>query len=102
MGVLTRYSYITTSTEAIVNSASKVKLGAYHRKVAQAWNTAHPNTPLLGSHPSHPIPVDGLEAVTGLKFRPAVFDVFGGCSEDTAQLFMDYAKRVACRQGKTA
>ena len=47
------------------------------------------------------MPVDGLEAITGLRFRPA-FDVFGGCSEDTAQLFMEYAKRVACRQVKTA
>ena len=91
-----------TSAYAIVDSASRAKWGAYHRKVTQAWTTAHPNTPLPGSQPSHPMPADGLEAITGLRFRPAVFDVFGGCSEDTAQLFMEYAKWVACRRGKTA
>ena len=90
------------SADAIVNTGSKGKWGAYHRKVAHAWRTAHPTSPLPGSHPSHPMPAGGLEEVTGLKFRPAVFDVFGGCSEDTVQLFMDYARRVACRQGKTA
>ena len=47
------------------------------------------------------MPDEGLEGITGLKFRPAVFDTFGGCSEDTAQLFKEYAKREACRQGKT-
>ena len=44
----------------------------------------------------------GMEEVTGLKFRPAVFDSFGGCAEDTALLLMGYAKRAANRQGKTA
>ena len=90
------------SANALVNSAAKTKYGAYNRKVADAWNSAHPNTPLPGSHPSNPMPAGGLEEVTGLKFRPAVFDVFGGCSENTAQLFLEYAKLVACRQGKTA
>ena len=90
------------SADAIVNAASAAKWSAYHRKVTQAWAIAHPNTPLPGSHPSYPMPSGGLEEVTGLKFRPAVFDSFGGCGEDTAQLFMGYAQRVARRQGKSA
>ena len=58
------------------------------------YGTTH--DPATGIAPEPPDAPGGLETVTGLKFRPAVFDVYGGCSEDTAQLFMDYAERVAC------
>ena len=90
------------SSDAIVNTAAAAKWGGYRRKVSQAWGAAHPNVPLPGSHPSSPMPAGGLEEITGIKFRPAVFDSFGGCSDDTGKLIMDYAKRVASRQGKTA
>ena len=61
--------------------------------MATAWNLAHPNTPLPGSQPGTPMPAGGLEEVTGFDFRPAVFDTFGGCSSETDELLMDYAKQ---------
>ena len=90
-----------TSSEAIINTAAAAKRNAYHRKVVHARDSTHPNVPLPGSHPSSPMPAGGLEEITGFKFRPAVFDTFGGCSEDTRFLIMEFAKRVAARQGKS-
>ena len=69
--------------------------------MATAWNLAHPNTPLPGSQPGTPMPAGGLEEVTGFDFRPAVFDTFGGCSSETDELLMDYAKLVATRQRRS-
>jgi len=91
-----------SSADAIVNTAASAKWNGYRRKVTQAWDSTHPNVPLPGSHPTSPMPAGGLEEVTGFKFRPAVFDTFGGCSEDTGALILEYAKRVAARQGKSA
>ena len=47
------------------------------------------------------MPAGGLEEVTGFDFRPAVFDTFGGCSSETDELLMDYAKLVATRQRRS-
>ena len=89
-----------TSSQAIVQAATLVKLREYRRKVANAWDTAYPNIHLPGSHPDNPMPAGGLEQVTGFKFIPAIFDSFGGCSTETEALIMTYAKRVAARQGR--
>ena len=77
------------------------KASAYLRKVRAAWKIAFPGVPCPGSSSEAPLPPGGLEEVTGIRFRAAVFDTFGGCSDGTTELLMSYAKRVADRQGTT-
>ena len=90
------------SSDAILNAAYMFKSNCYSKKVAAAWKQTHPNTPLPGSQPDAPMPTGGLQEVTGFKFRPAVFDTFGGFSAETEELLMDYAKLVATRQRRSA
>lgn len=66
------------------------------------WDSAHPDVPLPGTEGGAPLPAGGMDDFVGLSFRPAVFDVFGGCSEDTMELLSSYAKKVATRQGSFA
>ena len=42
-----------------------------------------------------------MKEVTEFYFRPAVFDTFGGCAEETDEVLMDYAKLVAARQHRS-
>ena len=90
------------SSDALLNAAYVFKSNSYRKQVAAAWKQAHPNTPLPGSQPDAPMPIGGLQEVTGFKFRPAVFDTFGGCSAETEDLLMEYAKLVATRQRRSA
>ena len=46
------------------------------------------------------MPPGGMTEVSGFTFKPAIFDTFGGCSEGTEELIMDYAKQVAAREGR--
>ena len=66
-----------------------------------AWEIAFPGVLCPGSSPEEPLPPGGLEEVTGFRFRAAIFDTFGGCSDETTELLMSYAKRFADRQGTT-
>ena len=88
------------SSDAILDNATAKKETDFRKKVVDAWKMAHPTTPLPGSHPDAPMPQGGLAEVTGFRFRPAIFDTFGGCSEGTAELIMDHAKLVAAREGR--
>ena len=90
-----------SSPLAITSNGEIVKARAYLQKVRAAWKLAFPGAPCPGSSPEAPLPPGGLEELTGLRFRAAVFDTFGGCSDETTELLMSYAKRVADRQGTT-
>ena len=94
--------HAAASPSAITDAGEATKAGAYRRKVRNAWKLAFPSVPCPGSEPAAPLPPGGLEEVTGFRFRAAVFDTFGGCSDDTTELLMSYAKRVADRQGSSA
>lgn len=66
--------------------------------VQMKWTATHPGV----DFPTE-MPTGGFRALIGFDFSPAVFDTFGGgCSEDTAALFMSYATRVASRQRTNA
>ena len=90
-----------SSPDAITGAGETKKARAYIRKVRAARKLAFPGVPCPGYSPEAPLPPGGLEEVTGFRFRAAVFDIFGGCSDDTTELLMSYAKRVADRQGTT-
>ena len=90
-----------SSPHAITAAGETAKASGYIRKVRAAWKIAFPGVPCPGSSPEAPLPPGGLEEVTGLQFRAAVFETFGGCSDGTTELLMSYAKRVADRQGTT-
>ena len=81
-------------------SASGKKLKDYRNKVVVAWKAAYPTVPLPGSHPAAPLPPGGPPEVTGFVFKPAIFDTFGGCSDDTEALIAVYTKLVAAREGR--
>ena len=90
-----------SSPDALTGAGEVRKAGEYRRKVRNAWKLAFPSVPCPGSEPAAPLPPGGLAEVTGFRFRAAVFDTFGGCSGETTELLMSYAKRVADRQGTT-
>lgn len=88
-------------SDAILAKATRKNLIDFQAKVSCAWKLARPSTPLSGSQPDEPMPGEGLEELTGFKFKPPIFATFGGCSEDTNALIMDNAKLVAAREGRT-
>ena len=89
------------SPEAITGAGETKKAREYIRKVRATWKIAFPGVPCPGSSPEAPLPPGGPEEVTGFRFRAAGFDTFASCSDETTDLLMSYAKRVADRQGTT-
>ena len=89
------------SPDAITGAGELKKAGEYRRKVRNAWKLAVSSVSCPGSGRAAPWPPGGLAEVTGFRFRAAVCDAFGGCSDDTTEVLMSFANRVADRQGTT-
>lgn len=74
-------------------------MARYYRIKMHGMETRLAGVLCPGSETDAPLPASGLAEVSGIEFRDAIFDTFGGCSEGTVDLLMSCVKRVADRQG---
>lgn len=78
------------------------KYREFHDKVLAAWDSAHLDVPLPGTEGGAPLlAAGGMDDLVVFSFQPAVFDVFGGCSDGDG-LFSSYVEKGATRQGSSA
>lgn len=101
IGGRTGWRTSASSSDAITAAGEAKKAVDYRRTVHAAWALAFSEVPCPGSGADSRLPPGGLDEMSGLYFESAVFDTFGGCSENTTELVKMYVQRVADLQGST-